>query len=249
ERVDGPAYPYSTAGEPNFEHIALLLDPSANNRPTVVFTASTSTNSTAGVGIAARGGANQWATLFKTFSLPSQYYTMFAGGAAISSTGLVHFTFGAEYNTGYTVTPYYANSATTSTGYAVLSGDGNGVYYDGRIPLALDSSGDPLTMDGTYVSHLHTGGTTLRSQHSVSSQRVIDLTYANGKPTIAMGAAVTGGLEMATPDASGYWVYTQVGSVDTSSAGSNFQYRVGVAVDGGGTSHVCFRRNGQLTYQ
>jgi|GEM_PF-2261068 len=68
-----------------------------------------------------------------------------------------------------------------------------------------------------------------------------DLTYGGGKLFIAQRHATT--LELITPDARGYWTYTQLGTVQEGS-------RPSVAVrPTNGTPHVCYQRDGKVSFQ
>jgi hypothetical protein len=117
------------------------------------------------------------------------------------------------------------------------------VWGQGQHLLALSngiSEGDRGALDDITV------GTPLASS-TVSSSPVdysygsSDLAYGAGKPVVALRTGTA--LEFGTPDAQGFWTYTQLGTVQDAT-------RPSVAIrPTDGVPHVCYQRDGKVSFQ
>ncbi|WP_205525588.1 hypothetical protein [Pyxidicoccus trucidator] len=68
-----------------------------------------------------------------------------------------------------------------------------------------------------------------------------DLAYGGGKPVAVLRNGTA--MELSTPDTQGFWTYTQLGTVDDAT-------RPSVAIrPTDGTPHVCYQRDGKVSFQ
>jgi hypothetical protein len=220
--------------------VGIALDPSQASRPTIAYTAPASTGSGYQVKVGYRASGS-WTTALTTFptegsSTYPYYGRYFAGGFAFDSTGKAFLSYGDDYYNDISLGTWTAAGA--QTGQSV-SPRASGQTYSGW-PVALDSANRPLLLSQRALFQVTPGGSSAPSSYEAGYVAAKAMTYYGGKPTIAL---VHGShLEMVTPDANGYWTYTQLGSSDSSVS-------VSAATDGSGVAHACWPNSSQIQYQ
>ncbi|MHA7628895.1 hypothetical protein [Corallococcus sp. M7] len=217
--------------------ISIALNPAQAQRPVIVF----SSGNGGSVKIATRTAANTWSSV--PLSVASQALT---SDALFDAAGALHFI------THQPLSGYVSQSLQVLRGSAVES-----------FPLKTSSSGSWLSTVWSPDSHLLALSNsisegewnaiediTVGTPASASTRRVstvdykysaADLTYGGGKPVIALRNGTS--LALGTTDAQGFWTYTQLGSVQDNS-------RPSVAIrPTDGVPHVCYQRDGKVTFQ
>ena len=217
--------------------ISIALDPAQAQRPVIVF----SSGNAGSVRIATRTAANTWSSV--PLSVASQVLT---SDALFDATGALHFI------THLPSSGYVSQSLQVLRGSAVES-----------FPLKTSSSAPWLATAWAPDSHLlalsngisegewnaiediKVGTPAASSTRRVSTvdykYAASDLAYGGGKPVVVLRNGTA--LALGTTDAQGFWTYTQLGTVQDSS-------RPSVAIrPTDGVPHVCYQRDGEVTFQ
>lgn len=220
--------------------IGIALDPAQGSRPTVAYTANASTGSGYQVKIGYRASGT-WTNALTTFptegsSTYAYYGRYFAGGIVFDSTGKAFLSYGDDTYNDISLGTWIAGGAQTGQSVSpVASGSGSSGW-----PVVLDSANRPLLLSHRALFQVTPGGSSASSSYEAGTVSSKAMTYYGGKPTIALvhGSHV----EMVTPDANGYWTYTQLGSSDNAVG-------LSTATDGSGVAHVCWPYSSQIQYQ
>ncbi|WP_224368119.1 hypothetical protein [Hyalangium versicolor] len=210
--------------------LSIALNPTQDLRPTIIY--SDSLPSSSGVRVATRTGSNAWST--------SQVTTgTMASKAVFDAAGTLYMLRGGTVTAikGTTVETYalsgisgWQSLALTPDQHLLLLPNGavtNG-WWAGFYDVTL---GSPLSTSTTRISQ----GT------YVVANIANDLAYSGGKPYFAQRQGTT--LELATTDAQGFWTFTQWGTIQDGT-------RPSIAIrPTDGTPHVCYQRDGKVTFQ
>ncbi|MCY1033346.1 hypothetical protein OV207_17970 [Corallococcus sp. BB11-1] len=219
--------------------LGLALNPAQGQQPTLV-----TANSVGTLRIATRTGANTWGSL--SLGVPNAFLT---GDPVFDATGALYV---MTNQVGTTVPSNHLRvirgSAVDSfkvrdTGAGFTNTWNSLVWGQGPHLLVMVSGileGERAAIDDVTV------GTPL-SASTVSSSPVSykynasDLAYGGGKPVAVLRNGTA--MELTTPDAQGFWTYTQLGTVDDAT-------RPSVAIrPTDGAPHVCYQRDGKVSFQ
>jgi hypothetical protein len=214
--------------------LALALDGAQGGRPTVAYTGFNG-----GTKLGYRAVPGSWTVQQVTVPpAPNSCTPYFSGGFAMSG-GTAFFTSTEGCNDLNYVSAWTTGAAPSST---VVFGRRYGSSYE---RLAMDGP-RPVAMVGGDVFHVMPGAsladaTVIDSPVETFGPQAYDVGWSPlGKPVVALlhGASI----EIISPDANGYWVYTQV-------ATSNSSTPLSLAFDAAGAPHVCFRNGSKIFYQ
>ncbi|RKH67340.1 hypothetical protein [Corallococcus aberystwythensis] len=217
--------------------ISIALNPAQAQRPSIVF----SSGNAGSVEIATRTASNTWSSV--PFSVTAQALT---SDALFDATGALHFITHQPSN------GYVSQSLQVLRGSAVesfpLKTSATGpwlaaAWAPGSHFLALSNA----ISDGEWnaIEDITVGTPAASSTRRVSTvdykYAASDLAYGGGKPVVALRNGTA--LALGTTDAQGFWTYTQLGTVQDAS-------RPSVAIrPTDGVPHVCYQRDGKVTFQ
>jgi hypothetical protein len=216
--------------------VGIALDPSQGGRPTIAYTAPASTGSGYQVKVAYRSGGS-FVSALTTF--PTQgsstypyYGRYFAGGIAFDGAGKASLSYGDDYYNDISVGTWTAAGAQTAQSVSPRASGSANPWF----PLVLDGSGRGLILSHRGLFD-DTGAGWSDSAYEGFSAGIYALARdAAGLPWVAN---VHGGdLETAHPDATGFWVRSNAGPMDSA--------QIGITVDGAGTEKACFFRSSKL---
>lgn len=236
ERIDPVSLPrYSGT------HVAIALDPSQGNRPTIAYTyygAVPSGGSDYRTVLAYRTGTATWTASMLTFPTASVSTDQdFHGEMLFDSTGTLYLPVG-DFSLGTWKAP--------STVAVVEFTTGSSLYAGENVSLARTSAGhvlmrwDSFLLDVTINSPLPASTVRLSTLES-GGDYVGDMIFASGKP---QEAHLHGGkLEFVTPGADNYWTYTDLGTAASSS-------RIALAQrPTTGVVHFCYQSSSKVMFQ
>ncbi|MCY1044934.1 hypothetical protein OV208_26695 [Corallococcus sp. bb12-1] len=221
--------------------LGIALNPAQGQQPSIVAASSTSGT----LRVITRAATNTWVATPLT-TLTASYLT---GDPVFDATG------GLYVMTNQVATSTPANYLRVIRGSVVDSfkvrDTGTGfssswsslVWGQGQHLLVQANSiteGDRAAMDditvGTPVS-----ASTVSSSPVDYRYQTSDLAYGGGKPVSVLRNGTA--MELTTPDAQGFWTYTQLGTVDEAT-------RPSVAIrPTDGTPHVCYQQDGKVSFQ
>ncbi|MCP3102440.1 hypothetical protein LZ198_26560 [Myxococcus sp. K15C18031901] len=209
--------------------LSIALNPSQGLKPTIVYSDASS-----GLRVATRTGSNAWSipqittgglTSEAVFDTAGTLYVVNKGSTlnAIKGSTVETFALGGLSS----ITGWFSLALTPGQHLLALP---NGSAYNGAWVGFYDVTlGSPLSTSttrmsqGDYVNHSN------------------DLAYGGGKPYFAQRHGTT--LELVTPDARGFWTFTQWGTIQDGT-------RPSIAIrPTDGTPHVCYQRDGKVTFQ
>jgi hypothetical protein len=237
----------ASAPTPYYGDVAIVLDPSQGNRPTVVFTAyplnSNGYSSDVRVAVAWRTGARTWAGAPLTYNTTQNQNLL--GEAVISSSGTLFFAFGDSYYGIYHLGSYRPGGGLDSINLAafpsnVQSMGGRNVSLAWAGPTRLLARAPAGIFDFNLASPM--SGTSVQ-RHDIEQSSVAfgDIAYAGGKPYVAHLHDFR--LELATTRPDNYWTYTQLGSAQSTEG-------MGLAVrPTTGQPHLCYRSGNKVMFQ
>lgn len=218
--------------------LGITLNPTQGQQPVIVFSRSTEGT----IRVASRAQAGTWSTV--PLALPTD---TLRGDPVFDSTGALHFISKQGTNTnpayflqvlrGTALESFRVRSTVPTTPWLAM------VWGPDRHLFALSTSiqdGQRTAIDDITVG-TPASSSTLRSSPVDYQYSEADLAYDGSKPIVAMSRGTS--LELSTPDARGFWTYTQLGTVDIES-------RPSVAIrPTTGTAHVCYRQDGKVSFQ
>ncbi|MFP2924616.1 hypothetical protein ACLESO_05250 [Pyxidicoccus sp. 3LG] len=208
--------------------LSIVLHPTQGLQPVIVYSDLSS-----GVRVATRTGSNAW-------SIPQVAPGVVTSEAVFDAAGTLYVVNKGVLNAikGTAVETYSLGGLSASTGWFSLA----------LIPnqhLLLLPNG--ATSHGAWVGFYDVAlGTPLSTSTSRTSQGDFvnhsnDLAYGGGKPFFAQRHGTT--LELVTTDARGFWTFTQLGTIQDGT-------RPSIAIrPTDGTPHVCYQRDGKVTFQ
>lgn len=179
----------------------------------------------------------------------------FPGGFLIDEAGVRHVTVGYEYNAGgYQAGLYYFKDSGAGFGAPeLISTVNDNLRVDQHAArLALDANGQPLALVQQGIWQRSSGGSWRIWPYATASGDIsfrFDLATdpertppASGRVffTYPHGTA----LELVETDDRGYFVYTYIGSIASST-----NARTGLALDSAGAPHLCWAQSGALQYR
>ncbi|MDY7229591.1 hypothetical protein [Hyalangium rubrum] len=228
ERVDAGAYPLYPYGSP----VAIALDPSQGNRPTIVY--SGDGNSNWRTVVAYRTGANTWNVSPVLFPVPTSGHQFPSGEIAFDPTGKLYIPYGI--NAFGTWKP-----ATTPVGYELLPS-----FETTYTSMVRTGSGHLLLRTGRNLLDITPGTTQPVASFSTSNieateTQVGDLILVGGKPQELHLHGNS--LEMVIPNANNYWTYTSLGTASPSTRISLAQRPTTSVV------HYCFKSGSKVMFQ
>ncbi|CAM3308215.1 hypothetical protein G4177_08360 [Corallococcus sp. ZKHCc1 1396] len=238
-RVNG-TWTREAVDTPNTSRLGIALNPAQGQQPTLVVA-----NSIGSLRVMTRTAANTWAAN-PLSALTTSHLT---GEPVFDATGALY----VMTNQVSTATPanylrvirgsVIDSFKVRDTGTGFTSSWNSLVWGQGPHLLVMVSGileGERAAIDDVTV------GTPL-SASTVSSSPVdyryqaSDLAYGGGKPVAVLRNGTA--MELTTPDAQGFWTYTQLGTVDDAT-------RPSVAIrPTDGTPHVCYQRDGKVSFQ
>ncbi|MBZ4401195.1 MULTISPECIES: hypothetical protein [unclassified Myxococcus] len=210
----------------NAVNLSVTLNPTQGHQPVIAYGDSSS-----GARITARTGTNTWSTpLFLQGAMTSEALFDAAGTLYFTNRNLLTAVKGTVVET------FSLNglSSITSWSSLALTPDQHLLVLANGTPTGAWGSLFDVTL-GTPLST-----STARTSQGDYNAGSNDLAYSAGKPVIAQRHGTT--LELITPDARGFWTYTQLGTIQDGT-------RPSIAIrPTDGTPHVCFQRNGKVTF-
>lgn len=216
--------------------VSVALNPAQGSQPVVVFSDGAAAS---GIRVATRTAPNTWSI--------AQFNTaILMGDVTFDASGTLYIPFNPNSGTETYVgtRPGAATDRIRLESVAIDSTQWLAAVWGPSQHLLLVSS------DGLDSAKSAFHDLTVATPFTSSTQRgspldyrndASDLAYGAGKPFIAHRHGTT--LELITPDAAGFWTYTQLGTVQDGS-------RPSVAVrPTDGTPHVCYQRDGKVSFQ
>ncbi|WP_147443280.1 hypothetical protein [Corallococcus sp. AB011P] len=216
---------------------SIALNPAQAQQPTIVFTS----NPSAGLKVATRTAANTWSTV-----TPSTSIHALTSDALFDAAGALHF-ITHQSSSGYvnqflqvlrgsTLESFPLKTSTSAPWLATAWGpDSHFLALSNGISEGEWNAIEDITV-GTPAASSTRRVSTVDYKYASSA-----LAYGGGKPVVVLrnGTALT----LGTTDAQGFWTYTQLGTVEDNS-------RPSVAIrPTDGVPHVCFQRDGKVTFQ
>ncbi|MCE9667052.1 hypothetical protein LY474_04420 [Myxococcus stipitatus] len=209
--------------------LSIALNPTQSLRPTIVYS-----DPSTGVRVATRTGTNAWSvpqlstggvTSEALFDAAGTLYVVNKSGVLNAIKGTTVETYGLG---GQSASTGWFSLALTPNQHLLVLPNGsayNGAwvgFYDVTLGSPLSTSTTRMSQ-GDFVNHSN------------------DLAYGGGKPYFAQRHGTT--LELVTPDARGFWTFTQWGTIQDGT-------RPSIAIrPTDGTPHVCYQRDGKVTFQ
>lgn len=205
--------------------IAIDLDPSQANRPTIFFTRQN--NSDEDPAVAYRTATNSWTV--DTNALGANFFDAL-GGARFDGAGTLWTVFG-QY-----LPQVVTWSATASWGTPETLAGTSGSNVEGRVEL--DSVGQPIVMLSTGMHH-RVGGSWIRSAYESFDAAYFDLAVDNAAlPVFAVRHGVH--VEIGELNSESYWLYSEVDDSDADVPS--------VQVDSSNITHVCYTKDDQIWF-
>jgi hypothetical protein len=203
----------------------IALDPTQSNRPLVAWSQDMGTPEEPR--LAYRTGTNAWTQA--AYSTGGDYD--YATGLGINAAGTAWLSYDI----------YYQQTATWTQGAGFqnpLAANAGTLSYEALV--AFDGSGLPILAYGNGMFHRVGSNWVASAWESINAASMTyDLaTTSTGAPRMVVRHG--GNLELMVPNASNYWTYTTVDSVD--------QSRLGMALDSAGNPHACYVKNDELWF-
>ncbi|MCP3061196.1 hypothetical protein LXT21_20655 [Myxococcus sp. K38C18041901] len=207
-------------------NVSIALNPTQGHQAVIAYS-----DASTGARITTRTGANTWST-------PLVLQGSLTGEALFDASGTLYFANRSALTAlkGTTVETFALGGLSSVTGWFSMALTPN----QHLMLLANNAS------TGAWAAFYDVTLGTPLSTSSVRNSQVDyttgsnDLAYSAGLPVIAQRHGTT--LELVTPDARGFWTYTQLGTIQDAT-------RPSIAIrPTDGTPHVCFQRNGKVTF-
>ena len=213
------SYPHNTT----YGQIGIALDPSAGQRPTIVWSYDSGTPEKPVVGY--RTGTNSWTEEIYSGAYDEDYAT---GGIAFDSAGAAWI----PYNRSYAAIVRWSDVG------GWYGSESIGTFSSSNYhPVVLDSSQDPIMMHSTGLEH-RVSSSWIHSDFENSSVSPYDIALVGGSPRLALRHGSS--LELIEPNAEGYWIYTEIDDMDSAT--------LSIDTDSSGESHVCYVKDGALWF-
>jgi hypothetical protein len=235
ERVDTPALPLDTAYEA--PSIALV-----GSSPVVLFPTDASSTTTRAV-IASRTAANTWTrTIVAVPALATGYDQYPVGELVIDASGRHLFPARGRDAASTGNASWFLVSWTTSATTTVTIPS-----PDTRADTALASATRMLLRTGQGLLDIALNAnfpstTFTNSSVEVNSTPVGDLAWSASQSRPVLLHLHGSSLELVTPNAAGFWTYTQLGTASSASAGLAVNPTTGEA-------SICYQANGRIMFQ
>jgi hypothetical protein len=241
ERVDSATVPlYGGANYP----ISIALNPAASGKPTVTYTYWYTGTSDPRTAIATRTAPGSWTIAQPVYAIGGTVYAeTLRGEITFNSAGTLFLPLLCNSTTtsGY----YLASWTSTATDFVLVSGGTLGPGFDtGKSAFAWAGASRLLARttagvyDFTLASPLNT--TTIAwSRNESNGSTEGDIAWS-GKPYVLHNHG--GMLELVTPNTSGFWTYTQLGSTQGTSASLVLHPTTGAA-------SICYQSGGRVMFQ
>ncbi|RKH19838.1 hypothetical protein D7X74_05805 [Corallococcus sp. CA047B] len=218
--------------------MGIALNPAQGQQPVIV-----SANSNLGtVRVTTRTGANTW-----TSSLLPLTTSILTADPVFDATGALYLLTN-QFASGVWGNYLRVIRGSAIESFKVKDGGSSGawnslVWGQGQHLLSMANGindGDRVAIEditvGTPLSASTVSASPVDYKYASSS-----LAYGGGKPAAVLRNGPA--MELATPDAQGFWAYTQLGTVDEAT-------RPSVAIrPTDGTPHVCYQRDGKVSFQ
>lgn len=205
-------------------HLGIALDPSAGNRPTIVYTRGNGSDEEPVVTY--RTGTNSWT---ESVLSAANSGDDFSGGLAFDTTGTLYF----SYN--WSPTDVMTWSAGGGFGSRQNTGITNYSYWT---QLWLDAVQQPIVLTDTLVAHKIGSNWNLSAWES-GEYGYFDLaTDGSGQPRIAVRHGSD--LELMELNGENYWLYSEVDSMDADNPS--------LRVDSSGNSHACYIKGDEVWF-
>ncbi len=241
ERVDSATVPlHGGATYP----VSIALNPAASNKPTISYTYWFSGTADPRTAIATRSGPGAWTIAQPVFAIGSTVYAQTVRGEiAFNAAGTLFLPMlcngvGASGN-------YLTSWTPTAMEFVLVTGSSGGPGFDTtKTALAWAGANRLLarTVAGVYdvtiASPLNTS-TIAWSRNETTGSAEGDLAWS-AKPYVLHNHG--GMLELVTPNASGFWTYTQLGSTQGTSASLVLHPTTGAA-------NICYQSGGRIMFQ
>ncbi|RKG77835.1 hypothetical protein [Corallococcus terminator] len=218
--------------------MGIALNPAQGNQPVIV-----STSGTLGtIRVSTRTGANTWAS--SLLPLTTSHLT---GEPVFDATGALYLLTN-QFASGVWGNYLRVIRGSVIDSFKVKDGGSSGawnslVWGQGQHLLSMASGisdGERVAIEDITVGTPLSASTVSPSPVDYRYQ-ASDLAYGGGKPVAVLRNGTA--MELTTPDAQGFWTYTQLGTVDEAT-------RPSVAIrPTDGTPHVCYQRDGKVSFQ
>ncbi len=248
ERVDTPATPYS--GSTSYP-VSIALNPAQANRPAISYPYIAVVNFTSytRAAIAVRAGAANWTVATPVYTTHTTAYAQYLRGEiTFDAAGTLYLPLYA-YGSPSTNDAYYLATWTpTATAFKsmTLAGTAAPGFNSNRTSLAWAGAGRLISrsVEGVYdislASPLSASTLTWSVNEAGGGSSVGDLTWAGGRPYVLHQHGSS--LELVTPNASGFWTYTQLGSTAGASAAMAMH-------PSSGQPSICYQSGGRIMFQ
>jgi hypothetical protein len=213
------SYPYNTS----YGQLGIALDPSQGQRPTMIWSYDSGTPEKPVVGY--RTGTNSWVEEIYSGAYDEDYAT---GGIAFDSGGAAWI----PYNRSYVAIVRWSDSG------GWYGSESIGTFSTANYhPVVLDGSQQPIMMHSTGLEH-RVSSSWIHSDFENGSVSPYDIALVGASPRL--GLRHGGALEFIEPNSEGYWIYTEIDDMDSTT--------LSVDTDSSGGTHACYVKSGALWF-